>query len=222
MSVTFDPGSKKNINNPGSSVANRSNELSETLSFIKSITIFFAIALTLRASVVEAFRIPSGSMEPTLEIGDHLLVNKLSYGLRLPLVSETVFDYDSPERGDIVVFTRPDDPRTSDQDESDTNIIKRVVGIAGDEVEVRGTYLYINGQRQDEDYARWQNGGAHNFSKLKVPEGNIFLLGDNRDLSKDSRFWSPPYLETSRVKGRAFIIFWNSSFSFKRMFNIIR
>ena len=222
MSVTFDPRSKKNINTPGSAAANRAEHVSEAISFIKSITIFFAIALTLRASVVEAFRIPSGSMEPTLEIGDHLLVNKLSYGIRLPLVAETVFDYDSPARGDIVVFTRPDDPRSPDEDESDTNIIKRVVGIGGDEVEVRGTYLYVNGERQEESYARWQNGGAHDFQKGIVPEGHIFLLGDNRDMSKDGRFWSPPYLETSRVKGRAFIVFWNSSFALKRMFNIIR
>ena len=195
----------------------------EIINFTKSIIVFIGIALLLRASVVEAFKIPSSSMEPTLQIGDHILVNKLSYGLRAPLVSTTLVQFWEPKREDIVVFTHKDDPKTKEVDESDTNIIKRVVGLPGDTVMVRGTKVYINNQlySEDERYARWRQGGVKNFGPVKVPEGKVMLLGDNRDYSKDSRYWSDPFLEIERIKGRAFIIYWSSTFLFNRIFNII-
>src|SRR5690606_18672479 len=102
------------------------------------LALFLLAAFVLRASVVEAFKIPSGSMIPTLAIKDHILVSKLSYGLRLPFMNETVMQLSMPQRGDIVVFTRPDDELTA-EDETETNIIKRVIGLPGEIVEVRNT-----------------------------------------------------------------------------------
>lgn len=209
----------------GQQTPNGNSQWAEVYSLGKSIALFLAIAFLLRASVVEAFKIPSSSMEPTLEIGDHILVNKLSYGLRLPLVAETVFNFREPKRGDVVVFTLPDDPMTPEIDESETNIIKRVIGLPSDKIEVRGTQVIINDQpyREDEEYARWLQGGKKDFGPVVVPNDSVLLLGDNRDYSKDSRYWRiSPFLGIERIKGRAFVIYWNSLFSFKRMFTLIR
>lgn len=184
--------------------------LHEILSFFKTIGILLAIAIFLRGSVVEAFKIPSGSMIPTLMIGDHLLVSKFSYGLRLPFIAKTLYRFGLPKRGDIVVFTRPDEPNTS-EDEGSINIIKRVIGLPGDTVEVRGTRVLINNVPLTEQYARWEEGGISdgNFGPEVVPADHVFLMGDNRDHSRDSRFWSYPYLESNRIKGRALIIYWS-------------
>ena len=194
----------------------------EFFSVAKSLCLFLAIAFLLRASVVEAFKIPSSSMEPTLEIGDHILVNKLSYGLRLPFRATAVLNYSVPQRGDVVVFTLPDDHATPEIDESETNIIKRVIGLPGDTVKVQGTKLYINGKvySEDEKYAVWVLGGRTDFGPVTVPAGKVFLLGDNRDQSKDARFWIDPFLDISRIKGRAFIIYWNWP-PWGRIFHII-
>ncbi len=201
----------------------RSSQWVEFISLIKSLAVFFGIAFMLRASVVEAFKIPSSSMEPTLLIGDHILVNKLSYGFRIPFRSETVVDFRNPRRGDVVVFTLPDDPSTPEVDESETNIIKRVIGLPGDEIQIDGTKLYVNGETytKDDAYARWQEGGLKNFGPVVVPPGKVLLLGDNRDHSKDSRFWPDPFLDMARIKGRAFIIYWNWPRPWKRIFHVI-
>lgn len=198
------------------------SQWAEVFSLLKSLIIFFGIAFMLRASVVEAFKIPSSSMVPTLEIGDHILVNKLSYGVRLPFKVETALDFRIPKRGDVVVFTLPDDPATP-EDETDTNIIKRVIGLPGDTIEVRGMKLFINGElsTDDSDYAIWVLGGQKDFGPVEVPEEHVLLLGDNRDQSKDSRYWEDPFLEISRIKGRAFIIYWNWPSPLKRIFHII-
>lgn len=206
--------SKKNLGNKQSSVADSQSPWSVRLSLLRSILTFVVIAFMLRASVVEAFKIPSTSMVPTLEVGDHILVNKLSYGLRLPFKAETVFEYREPQRGDVVVFTLPDDPST--------NIIKRVIGLPGDEVEIRGTKLYINGSLYEEDkkHAIWVNGGRHDFGPVNVPEHHVLLLGDNRDQSRDARLWPETFLDMSRIKGRAFVVYWNLA-ALGRMFDII-
>ena len=169
-------------------------------------------------------------MIPTLRIGDHILVSKLSYGVRFPygiglpfrIKDAMIFQYDTPSRGDVVVFTRPDEIETPYEDESAINIIKRVVGIAGDVIEVKGSHLYVNGELQTEPYARWQENGIPegNFGPEKVPEGYVLLLGDNRDHSRDSRFWSYPFLEVSRIKGKAFLIYWSWD-NLKRTFTSI-
>lgn len=174
----------------------------EVISFVKTVALFLVLALFLRASVVEAFKIPSASMVPTLRIGDHILVSKLSYGIRLPLLSKAVYQFAEPRRGDIVVFTRDDDP--------DTNIIKRVAAVPGDLVEVRNTKLLINNQLQYEPYARYELNGIKNFGPERVPAGHVFMLGDNRDHSRDSRFWDDtPWLSIENIKGRALIIYWS-------------
>ena len=222
MSVHFSQqNAKKRLGGNGSS-GGESGQLSEFFSLLRSIAIFFGIAFMLRASVVEAFKIPSSSMEPTLDIGDHILVNKLSYGLRIPFRTETLYDFRLPHRGDVVVFTLPEDPNT--------NIIKRVVGLPGDRVEVRGMKLLVNGEvnEKDSEHAKWLLGGKKELEPVIVPEGKVILLGDNRDQSKDSRYWTnangdpDPFLDISRIKGRAFVVYWNSAFKFNHVFGLIR
>ncbi len=185
-------------------------------SVLKSLAIFVLLALFLRASAFAAYKIPSSSMEDTLKIGDHLFANKLSYGFRLPFMEHTLFDYDFPERGDVVIFTLSENPSI--------DIIKRVIGVPGDEVEVRGRTLYLNGEpyTKDREYAIWREGGLKDFGPVVVPEDHVFLLGDNRDHSRDSRFWDTPFLERKRIVGRAFIIWWNWSKPMERMFTLIR
>jgi signal peptidase I len=188
---------------------------------IKGLAYLLVIALCLRATVVEAFKIPSSSMEATLQIGDHILVNKLSYGLHLLFFQkEAVWQWGTPARGDIVVFTLKDNPLTQ-EDESDTNLIKRVIGLPGDVLEVKGTSVYINGSRYaaDDKYASWLSGGVKNFGPVAIPKDKLFMMGDNRDFSKDARYWIDPFLPIERVKGRAFIIYWNSSM-FRRILRI--
>ena len=198
----------------------------EMVSFCKTLAVFLLIAYFLRASVVEAFKIPSGSMIPTLRVGDHILVSKLSYGIRLPFMESFLIQYSQPRRGDIVVFTRPPDDPSIPPEDININIIKRVIGLPGDTVEVRDTKLYINNQLYSENYARYDEGGLRegNFGPEKVPPNHIFMLGDNRDHSKDSRFWQNPFLPVQRVKGRALVVYWtwDKKDWLKRMGKIIR
>lgn len=195
---------------------------SEALALLRTLVFFLVLVVLLRASVVEAFRIPSQSMETTLQVGDHILVNKLSYGVRAPFVEKMLWRYATPQRGDVVVFTLPDNEETADTNESDTNLIKRIIGLPGDTIEVRGVELFINGELLEENYSRYLEGGTTDFGPVKVPEGHVLLLGDNRDHSKDSRFWNSPFLDIRRIKGRAFIVYWNFDDLFNRMFVIIR
>lgn len=186
------------------------SKIQEVLDFVWTLAIIVGVAVLLRGSVIEAFRIPSASMVPTLQIGDHIFVWKLSYGLRLPFMQKTLAQYSSPARGDVVVFTRPDDPNTLDN-ESETNIIKRVVGLPGETLEVRGTTVLIDEKPLEEEASRWSEGGIPegDFGPTKIPEGKVIVLGDNRDHSKDSRFWNDPFLPLENIKGRAFIVYWS-------------
>jgi signal peptidase I len=198
-------------------------EFAQIRSFVKTVLIIVFTAILIRGSLIEAFKIPSGSMIPTLKIGDRILVSKLTYGLRLPFFQKILYQYASPKRGEIVVFTRPDDPNTP-ENESETNIIKRVVGIEGDKVEVKGTRVFVNNIELKESYARWEDGGSRegNYGPDTVPKGHLFMLGDNRDRSKDSRLWEGGhYLPVENVKGRALIIFWSSD-SLSRIGTIIQ
>lgn len=185
--------------------------VSEGVSFLKTLAVILAIAFSIRVAVVEPFKIPSGSMIPTLRIGDFILVLKFWYGLRLPMVTDTYTLWNTPKRGDVVVFTRPDDPNTPEEDDSSIHIIKRVIGLPGETVEVRGTQVLINGQPLEEPYAQWLEGGNLEgyFGPRTIPEGHVLLLGDNRDHSKDSRFWTEPFLDIRRIKGKAVIVFWS-------------
>lgn len=218
MALNFNPKKNKQTINE---IKPSGSATPEVLSFLKTLAFLIALVWIIRASIIEPFRIPSSSMEPTLERGDYILVNKLSYGLRAPAVKKTLFKFRPPQRQDVVVFTRPDDPRTPKDDESNTNIIKRIVGLPGDSIEVKGMEVLVNGEMLPEEYSRWLNGGQKSYDEVTVPEGHVFLLGDNRDHSKDSRYWSDPFLPVERIKGRAFLIYWNSYFSFNRIFKSI-
>ena len=194
----------------------------EVFSFVKTLVGILAIAFVLRFFIIEPFKIPSSSMVPTLQIGDYILVLKYSYGISLPFVTHSPYQWSTPTRGEIVVFTRPDDPKTA-EDDSDKHIIKRVIGVAGDTVQVQGTQVLVNGKALDEPYARWANGGNLEgyFGPMTVPAGHIFLMGDNRDHSLDSRFWSDHFLDVRRVKGRAVMVFWSLDAPLSRIAKIL-
>lgn len=197
--------------------------IQELVSFCKTLVVIFSIAFSLRVTVVEPFKIPSGSMIPTLQVGDFILVLKFWYGLRLPFVTDTAVEWNSPKRGDVVVFTRPDDPNTPGEDDSSIHIIKRVIGLPGETLEVRQAQVLINGRPLSEPYARWSEGGKIEgyFGPVTIPPGHVLLLGDNRDNSKDSRFWTDPFLDIRRIKGRAVLVFWSWD-SLSRILTVIR
>jgi len=184
----------------------------------------FLIVLLLRSFLAEPFRIPSGSMMPTLLIGDFVLVNKYNYGIRLPVLNLKVVDNGEPQRGDIVVFRYPEDPRQP--------YIKRVIGVPGDRVEYRDKVLYINGveMTQEDPGAGPTPAGSVEYRErlgevehsilvdprgrdddysTTVPERSYFMMGDNRDNSRDSRAWG--FVPEENLVGRAFLIWFNLS-----------
>ena len=163
--------------------------------YTEAFLIAILLALVIRTFVVQAFKIPSGSMLPTLQIGDHLLVNKFLYW------------FTDPQRGDVVVFKFP-------QDEG-RDFIKRVIALPGDKVEVRGKRVYVNDKPVQESYAvhldpsmqENPHSPRDNFAPVQAPSGQLFMMGDNRDYSMDSRFWG--FLDIKKIKGKAFIIYWS-------------
>lgn len=172
--------------------------------YLEALIIALIIALFIRTFVVQAFKIPSGSMESTLLIGDHIFVNKFIYGIRIPFIKKRLFEFQEPERGDVIVFIFPED--------KSKDFIKRVVGVENDVIEIRNKRLYVNGELQDEPYTQYVESGQivprrDNFGPITVPEGKIFVEGDNRDRSYDSRFWG--FVEKSDVVGKAFIIYFS-------------
>ena len=166
------------------------------------------MAMLLRAFVVAPFKIPSGSMLPTIQIGDHIFATMYSYGLHIPFTDIRVLAQ-PVERGDIVIFPYPLDPSR--------DYIKRVVGLGGETLELRGTQLYIDGKPLDEPYAFYDpeilaqlkrmGREAPSFGPVKIPAGSLFMMGDNRFNSADSRVWG--YLHESEVRGRGQIIYWS-------------
>lgn len=172
---------------------------------------FLCLIYFFKCSVIEAFFVPSSSMSPTLKEQDYILVPKFYYGLHIPFVSSAVATWTQPERGDVIVFKRIDDPRTSN-DESKQALVKRVVAVGGDIVEVRNKEVFINGILQKEPFARWGESARHkDFPPRRVPAGSLFVLGDNRDESQDSRFWQIPFVRAEHVLGKAMFIYWSSS-----------
>ncbi len=186
----------------------------------------FFIVLVVRGFLVEPFQIPSGSMLPTLEPGDFILVNKFSYGLRFPIGYQKFLDLGSPERGDVVVFRYPRDP--------DTDYIKRVVGIPGDRIRYENKQLYINDKLVTAEHLHpypkdmnmnelreklgeiehhillgknYTSIRPYTYDDVVVPEDAYFVLGDNRDNSGDSRFWG--FVPDQNLKGRAFMIWFH-------------
>jgi signal peptidase I len=186
---------------------------------VEAVVIALVLALIIRTFFVQAFKIPSSSMEDTLLIGDHILVSKSSYGFQLPKPAMIkVFGLTVPffetelkplwgeiKGGDIVVFRFPGD-RSKDY-------IKRVIGVGGDEIEIKSRKIYVNNELMDDTYAAFKGkmrggpGRSNDFGSYVVPPGHIFVMGDNRDRSYDSRYWGPVNIKD--VKGRAFIIYWS-------------
>ncbi len=174
---------------------------------IEAVVIAVILALFIRTFVVQAFKIPSGSMQPTLKIGDHILVNKFIYGVKLPYVRTTIIPVSSPERGDIIVFKYPEAP--------DKDFIKRVIGIPGDTVQIKKKQVFVNGKPVRHEYGMHTDSNVipgrvnhrDNYGPETVPEGSYFVMGDNRDNSYDSRFWG--FVKESAIKGEAFIIYWS-------------
>jgi signal peptidase I len=202
--------------------------------YSKSLTPVLALVLVLRSFIVEPFQIPSGSMEPTLHIGDFILVNKFSYGLRLPVIRTKVWENDEPQRGEVMVFFPPHDPRY---------FIKRIIGVPGDQIAYQGKQLFVNGEAVEQqlmaqlpvgrpefadlkedlngvehtarvnlhrssDFSRLKNQGCVDGLKadfdIKVKPGHYFMMGDNRDNSSDSRCWGQ--VPEENIVGKAFAI----------------
>ncbi|MDR1490154.1 MAG: signal peptidase I [Desulfovibrio sp.] len=172
--------------------------------FVKILVAALIIAVILRSFVIQPFIIPSESMLDTLQVGDRLFVSKFSYGIHLPFVEKEIFSTGEPRVGDIVVFPFPQNRKE--------DYIKRVVGVPGDRLEMRNKQLFRNGLAVDEPYAihtaRDVDIFRDNFPQRTVPDGKVFVLGDNRDNSKDSRYWG--YVDKDEIHGRAFIIYWSS------------
>ena len=173
----------------------------------EAILIAVVLALFIRTFIVQAFKIPSGSMLQTIQLGDHILVNKFIYGVKIPFIHKTLIPVTAPKRGDIIVFTPPHEP--------DKDYIKRVIGVAGDVIEVRDKKLFRNGELVTAPYEIHADGRTlpaflsprDNFGPVTVPEHMLFMMGDNRDNSADSRFWG--FVDLSKVKGKAMIIYWS-------------
>jgi len=193
------------------------------------------LALFIRTFIVQAFKIPSGSMKETLQIGDHILVNKFIYGVKLPFVMTTIIPVTDPQRGDIVVFKFPVDP-TKD-------FIKRTVAVGGDTVEIIDKQVYVNGKLQVNPFAVFTDKmimppcnelqksmgfdrcNKDNYGPVTVPDGKLFVMGDNRDHSYDSRFWG--FVDLKAVKRKAFMIYWSrdsddTSVRWRRIGHILR
>ena len=158
-----------------------------------------------RSSVVEAFWVPSGSMLPTIQIGDHLFVNKLAYGVHVPFTSLELAHWRGLHRGDIIVFVSPV--------QRNMDLIKRVIAVAGDTVEIRSKTLYINGEAVPDPHATYTEPNVRNraprdnFGPVTVPPGKFFVMGDNRDQSYDSRYWG--FADERDIKGQATFIYWS-------------
>ncbi len=213
------------------------NELPNTykeppfVDFCRSFFPVLFLVLILRSFIFEPFRIPSGSMYPTLEVGDFIVVSKFSYGLRLPVINKKIIPISEPKRGEVVVFKFPEDKRI--------NFIKRVVGLPGDTIVYKDKRLYVNGILQEPEFIgpfsyteRGQSISASEYEETlgevehkiliseerrslsgqwKVPAGHYFVLGDNRDNSKDSRYWN--FLPEENLVGKAQFIWLNLDLS---------
>ncbi len=174
---------------------------------IEAILVAIVLALFIRTFAVQAFKIPSGSMKQTLQIGDHILVNKFIYGVKIPYLETTIIPIKKPSHGDIIVFKYPENP--------DLDYIKRVIGVAGDVVEIRNKQVYINNKRINDSFSVHMDphifpagiSKRDNFGHVTVPEDSLFVMGDNRDNSTDSRFWG--FVNLKAVRGKAFMVYWS-------------
>jgi signal peptidase I len=179
--------------------------------YAEAIILAVILALFVRAFVIQAFKIPSGSMIPTLLVGDHILVNKFAYGIKIPFTDKMVFRFWDPQRQDVIVFIYPLD--------TSKDFIKRVIGLPGETLQVINKKIYINGSAIEDPHAHYSTseilpGNVYqrdNFGPVTIPADSYFVMGDNRDKSLDSRFWGVVTREA--IKGKAFIIYWSWDFS---------
>ena len=191
--------------------------------YFEAIIIAVLLALFIRTFVVQAFKIPSGSMLPTLQIGDHLLVSKFLYGIKMPFTGTLLVPFKKVGQGDVVVFRFPKD--------RSVDYIKRVIGTPGDTVEIRDKKVFVNGKPIVDSHAHitsatildTKSSPRDNLGPILVPEDRIFVMGDNRDNSYDSRFWG--FVDQKDVLGKAFILYWSWDikkplFSFQRLSSI--
>ena len=175
--------------------------------YAESIIVAVILALIIRTFIVQAFKIPSGSMEDTLAIGDHILVSKFIYGMKIPFTDTRFWKLRDPRRGDVMVFEYPEDPSK--------DFIKRVIGTPGDTVEVKDKKVFVNGQpyenpheiHKEKDLFPKEQNPRDNMGPVKVPADSYFMMGDNRDRSYDSRFWG--FVKSDKIKGLAFIKYWS-------------
>jgi signal peptidase I len=177
-----------------------------------SLWVAMAVALSLKAVLVQPFTIPSGSMEDTLQISDYILVNKFTYGYSFLNKTPRFLEFNKPKHRDVVVFVYPVDPSK--------DFIKRCIGVPGDVIELRNADLYVNGEKQVEPYVKHlysplmalaedgPDSKKVNFGPVTVTPNHYFMMGDNRDNSLDSRYWGE--VPTENIKGRAWVIYWHS------------
>ena len=182
---------------------------------IQALCIALLLALFIRTFIVQAFKIPSGSMLPTLQIGDHILVNKFIYGVKLPFMEAPLIPFSPPKVNDIVVFKYPVDPKL--------DYIKRVIAVAGDVVEIRNKKIFVNKKPFEDAHGVFDDPNIHpgtpacrtstgpgcrdNLGPITVPEDSLFVMGDNRDNSLDGRFWG--FVKKNEVRGKAWRIYWS-------------
>ena len=175
--------------------------------YAEAAAIAVVLALFIRTFVVQAFKIPSGSMIPTLLVGDHILVNKFIYGIKIPFINKTLIPISTPQRNDVIVFIYPED--------KSKDFIKRVIGLPGETLKMIDRKIYINDKLLDDKYGVYRDSpeqlplsyGKANFGPVTVPGGRLFVMGDNRDNSHDSRYWG--FVPFEYVKGKALIIYWS-------------
>ncbi|MGE4558327.1 MAG: signal peptidase I [Desulfovibrionaceae bacterium] len=179
------------------------NALKTLKEYGEALFIALILAFVIRSFVVQAFKIPSGSMLQTLQIGDHLLVNKFIYGLKLPFTDIIMIPVSDPKFQDIIVFEYPEDPSK--------DFIKRVIGTPGDTISIKDKVVYRNGKSLNEPYTQHTSSNIipirDNMAEITVPTGKYFVMGDNRDNSHDSRFWG--FVDRDTIKGKAWIIYWS-------------
>lgn len=177
---------------------------------LEVVVVAVVLALFIRAFVVQAFKIPSGSMIPTLLVGDHILVNKFTYGLTIPFTEKKVFTLRWPQRGEVIVFIWPVD--------HSKDFIKRVIGVPGDTIVIKGRRVFINGEPYADPHAHFLAEDPlvyrADFGPVTVPEGSLFVMGDNRDNSKDSRAWG--FVPLELVRGKAFMVYWSNGSPYNR------
>jgi signal peptidase I len=193
--------------------------------YIEAIIFAILIALFITTFIVKTYKIPSGSMKPTLLVGDQIMVNKFIYGVKIPFIRKTLIPLTDPARGDIVVFIYPAD-RSKD-------FIKRVVALSGETIEIKDKKIFINGREYSDSFGVYIDpliipasaNSRDNFGPVTVPQGSIFVMGDNRDESLDSRFWG--FVDLQDVEGKAFIIYWswdkeNKNLRWQRLGSLLR